>query len=450
MTTTSLTHANTDADSPSRRFVWRLRALSALVGLLSLFAAFCSSPEVGAADTPGITPTNVLIGSDQPLSGPASFGYGEIAPASRAFFDYVNAHGGVNGRTITYTYLDDGDVPAQAVADEDQLVAKDHVFAIFNAFGFSTHAAVVQQLNAERVPDLFVGSSCACWNEPRVHPDTFGFGGNYDLEGRLLGSYVASAFPAHKIGYIWEDDSCCQKSVTELNREIPASSVVSEQPFTIGDLSAASELLPQVKAVQASGAQLLVLDTLAPAAVAEVLLDASRIGYHPEILDTFRLSADPATVAGWIGRLSGGNASPDLENGLVTQDYLPASNDTANAWITLFRKIHDAYEPNEPFDNMTVYGMAAAYTFTRALEHAGTNPTRRSIVAAIDSGAVNSAGPGLVQLDDSAQDHDGYPGEEIGTVQNGGIVLSGPVRYVGRSGKVAARPAITTSPPRTF
>ena len=392
----------------------------------------------------------MLIGSDQPLTGSASYGYGEIAPASRAFFDYVNAHGGVNGRTITYTFLDDADVPARAVADENQLVSTDHIFAVFNAFGFATHAAVVDQINSEHVPDLFVGSSCACWNEPTQHPETFGYGGNYDLEGRLLGSYVARTFHNEKIAYIWEDDTCCQQSVKELDRAIPPSAVVTQQPFTISDLAEASELLPQVEAVQAAGARVLVLDTLAPAAVAEVLLDASRLDFHPQILDTFRLSADPSTVAGWIARLSGGKASPALEDGLITQDYLPAANDVANPWIRLFRKIHDTYDAANPFDNMTVYGMAAAYTFTRALQHAGAHPTRRSIVAAINSGAVNSGGPGLVQLDDSAHDHDGYPGEEIGVVENGGIELSGPLYDLRRDGSVVGQPVVITTPPATF
>ena len=61
-----------------------------------------------------------------------------------------------------------------------------------------------------------------------------------------------------------------------------------------------------------------------------------------------------------------------------------------NGWIKLFRKVHDTYEAQQPFDNMTVYGMAAAYTFVRALQLAGRNPTRQSIVAALNSGAANS------------------------------------------------------------
>jgi ABC-type branched-subunit amino acid transport system substrate-binding protein len=438
-----------------RPFVAAIAAAGLAAAAWGIPAAASSAATAGVlaapAPAPGVTPTSVLIGSDQPLTGVSATGYGEIAPASRAFFEYVNARGGVHGRAIDYVYLDDASDPATAVSDENQLVSADRVFAYFNGFGVTEHAAVVGSLNALGVPDLFVGSSCECWNEPLQHPETFGFGTDYPDEGRLLGSYVARTFPAAKVGYIWESSSagCCQQGVQELDEEIPSAQVVTRQPFTLADLSA-GRLLPQVRAAKTAGARVLVLDTLAPAATAEALLDAASLGYHPQILDTFRLSAGPVTVGGLIERFSGDTTSPALENGLITQDYLPSASDTASPWIALFRQIHDTYQPQAPFDNMTVYGMAAAYAFTRALQAAGPHPTRQSIVAAVDFGAVNVGGPGLIGLDDSPLNHDGYPGEQIGTVDNGGIVLSGPVYLTHDNGPVLAVPPVITSPPHHF
>src|SRR5215475_2212719 len=102
----------------------------ALVAAMTLATA-CGSPPANTASAPGVSPANVLIGSDQPLTGPAAAGYGEIGPASVALFDYVNARGGVNGRTITYTYLDDAyDAAdsAKAFPDEQALVSGRRVF----------------------------------------------------------------------------------------------------------------------------------------------------------------------------------------------------------------------------------------------------------------------------------------------------------------------------------
>jgi ABC-type branched-subunit amino acid transport system substrate-binding protein len=425
-----------------------------MIAMIGLTAVSCSSPAGSTAATasaPGITATNVLIGSDQPLTGAAAAGYSEIGPASMAIFDDVNARGGVNGRTITYTYLDDAydaTDSAKAIPDEQQLVSASHVFAYFNAFGLLTHAAIVDSLNSQGVPDLFVGSSCDCWNEPRQHPDTFGFGTNYTLEGRLMGGYVARTFPSARIAYVYEVDAigCCQQAVSQLDREIPPAQVVARQSFTAADLVPAVQLRPQLAAARAAGAQVLVLDTLAPQAVAEALLGDALAGYHPTLVDPFPLSADPTVVGGLVQQFSRGNASPAIENGLITQGHLPSAADTSNPWIRLFRHVHDRYDAAQPFDNMTVYGMAAASLFVQALGRSGRNPTRSSIVSALDHGAVNAGGPGLVPLDYSGGNHDGYPGAEIGTISNGALVLSGPAYEVGPGGALTAHPVVRSTP----
>src|SRR5271169_4485797 len=98
-----------------------------------------SSSSALTASAPGITPTTITIGSHQPLTGPAAPGYSEIAPASTAYFDYVNANGGIYGRKIVYKYLDDGYDPTNTSSVVRQLVLQDNVYAIFNGLGTPTH-----------------------------------------------------------------------------------------------------------------------------------------------------------------------------------------------------------------------------------------------------------------------------------------------------------------------
>src|SRR5690348_18187113 len=143
----------------------------------ALVAAGCGSSSSGgsssAAAAPGITKSQILIGSHQPLTGPAAPGYSEIAPASNAYFQYVYAHGGVNGRKIKYTYLDDAYDPSKTTSVVHQLVLQDNVFGIFDGLGTPTHLAVVKYLNASKVPDLFIASGCDCWNNPPAYPYSF-------------------------------------------------------------------------------------------------------------------------------------------------------------------------------------------------------------------------------------------------------------------------------------
>ena len=68
---------------------------------------------------------------------------------------------------------------------------QDKVFAMFQALGTPTHLAVVNSLNSEKVPDLFVASGCNCWNNVAQYPYTFGWQPDYTIEGKILGAYVA-------------------------------------------------------------------------------------------------------------------------------------------------------------------------------------------------------------------------------------------------------------------
>src|ERR1700729_1751632 len=96
-------------------------------GTSSTAGASSSSSAPLTASAPGITATTITIGSHQPLTGPAAPGYSEIAPASAAYFAYVNANGGVNGRKILYKYLDDGYNPTTNASVGRQLVLQDNV-----------------------------------------------------------------------------------------------------------------------------------------------------------------------------------------------------------------------------------------------------------------------------------------------------------------------------------
>src|SRR5438874_4873688 len=119
--------------------------------VLALAAAGCGGGSSGgggggSSSAPGVTDKTITIGSTQPLTGIAAPGYSEIAPAAKAYFDFVNAAGGVNGRKIVYKYVDDGYNPTQTVAQTQKLILQDKVFAVFNALGTPTHEKVVDFL----------------------------------------------------------------------------------------------------------------------------------------------------------------------------------------------------------------------------------------------------------------------------------------------------------------
>jgi len=140
---------------------------------LALLAALALAPIglAGSSAEPGVTPTTILLGGTVPLSGEAS-AFGSVGPGAKAYFDYVNAKGGVNGRKILYRYYDDGYDPGQTVQLTRKLVEQDKVFAIFNSVGTAPNAAIQPYLNQLRVPQLFVGDGSQAVSQPAKYPWT--------------------------------------------------------------------------------------------------------------------------------------------------------------------------------------------------------------------------------------------------------------------------------------
>src|SRR5438045_2469855 len=116
-------------------------------------AATAGAAVAGAltASDVGVTKDAILIGGTDPLSGPAA-AYGTIAKSGDAYFHYVNDNGGVNGRQITYKYLDDGYNPAQTVPLTKQLVEQDQVFLMFAGLGTQPQTSVRDYLNGKKIP----------------------------------------------------------------------------------------------------------------------------------------------------------------------------------------------------------------------------------------------------------------------------------------------------------
>ena len=394
------------------------------------------------ASAPGITATSILIGSHQPLTGPAAPGYSEIAPASAAYFAYVNAHGGVYGRDIDYKYLDDAYNPTQTATVVRQLVLQDNVYAIFDGLGTPTHLAVESFLNAQKVPDVFVASGCDCWDQPTTDPETFGWQLDYIREGKILGQYIAQHFKGKKIGYFYQDDEFGMDGVKGLDYEIPKSMVVSRQSYVDTNVNVA----PQVAALRAAGAQVVVSFSI-PAFTALLKLTSLKLGFNPTLVVS-NVGSDPITLSGLLesfakqgGATVNGNS---LTDGMITDSYAPSLGSTTNSWIALFKKIHDQYDAKAPFDGNVLYGMGVAYTFVQAMLKAGRNPTRADLVNAINAGLQQ--GPLVAPYAYSMTDHDGVTGAYIGVINNGALTPEGPVLTTDTTPTGAITPYTGTQP----
>lgn len=375
------------------------------VALLGAGLAACSQPSdsAEAADAPGISDTSVKIGTHTPLTGPAAAGYASISKAASAYFSYLNDKGGVNGRTIEYVVRDDAYNPATTSTVVRELVQQDKVFAIVNGLGTPTHAAVVEYLAQQKVPDLFVASGASLWNQPEKLPMTFGFNVDYVREGKILAHYVQEQNPDAKFCVLRQDDDFGQDLTTGITQVL--GRLTAEQEYAVSNESVTA----QIGALQAAGCTVNLLATV-NGFTALALGTAAQMGYRATWA-TSSSGGDYPTLVGYLGE----EAGPALLEGLVSTNYLPFDAD--DDWVELFQQINTEYNAGAPFTGNTIYGMSVAYTFAEALSRAGETPTRQSVVDALQSGEVKSAG--IVPATFSETSHDAFGGAGVTVVSKG-------------------------------
>jgi len=402
----------------------RTRGRAMLVGaaLCSVFlataalASTSSGATVKAPRITGVSAHQIILGTTQPLSGPAAPGYSEIGPAINAVFQYMNALGGVYGRKIKYLIEDDQYYPPLTIQKTRQLVEQDGIFADIAPLGTAPQLAVQPYLNKMSVPQLFIASGCACWSQAK-YPDSFGWQPNYIVEGKILGKYVASHLAGKKVGYLSQDDEFGRDGVQGLNQEIPAKSVVDEEKYEVANL-ATSGVSNQISALKAKGAQVVVLYSI-PGATALALGAAAKLGYFPQWVVS-SVGADPATLAGLLGK-----SGAPLLNGMITNAYLPPETKASDAWVKLSKAILAKYEgKGYPWDGNSEYGVAVGITTVELLKAAGKNLTHANLIHALETEGPMLPSPGLVPLTYTQTNHYGYSGSEVVRVTNSGASIT--------------------------
>jgi branched-chain amino acid transport system substrate-binding protein len=215
-------------------FHYRLSVLSATVVVLA--ATNTASLAQKKYDT-GATDTEIKIGNIMPYSGPAS-AYGVEGKTEAAYFNKINAEGGINGRKVKFISYDDAYSPPKTVEQARKLVESDEVLLIFNPLGTASNAAIQKYMNEKKVPQLFVGSGAKKWNDPKQFPWTMGWAPNYQSEGRIYAKYILKERPAGKIGILYQNDDYGKDYVKGIRDGLGAkadSMIIAEKSYETSD-----------------------------------------------------------------------------------------------------------------------------------------------------------------------------------------------------------------------
>jgi branched-chain amino acid transport system substrate-binding protein len=399
------------------------RKLAAALSVLTIGAVVAGCGAGGrpegddqpAASDVGVTESSVKVGAHFPLTGVAAPGYSEIPTGARAYFDYVNANGGVYGRKINYIVKDDAYNPTKTSEVTNELVLQDQIFAMVGGLGTPTHSAVVDFLNSEEVPDLFVSSGSLQWGDnPQEKPYTFGWQPDYELEGKVIGQYVAENMPDARVGLFLQDDDFgtdAEKGV----RQYLDDQIVAVERYTSGN----TDVAPQIAALQAANVDI-VLGFNTPSYTALSQLVALKIGFKPQWFYS-NVGSDPTLVGSLLSEFSEGAVKDggSLLDGVLTTEYLAGVDAPDDPWVQLWQKVWDEHGGEGALTNYRIYGMSQAYAFVQALQAAGPNPTRDGIVDALEQVGPELEGPALAAYRYSQDSHMGIEGLQVSELQGG-------------------------------
>jgi branched-chain amino acid transport system substrate-binding protein len=343
------------------------RAGAALIGL----AMTAAGPALAQKKyDPGASDTEIKIGNINPYSGPAS-AYGIIGKTLAAYFDKVNAEGGINGRKITFISYDDAYSPPKALEQTRRLVESDEVLLMFQPLGTPPNAAIRKYLNGKKVPQLFVATGATMFGDPENFPWTMGWQPDYRSEARVYARYLLQHHAGGKVGVLYQNDDYGKDYLTGLKDGLAGKiPIVAALPYEVSDATIDSQII----SLKASGADIF-LNVATPKFAAQAIRKIAEIGWKP-----VHLLNNVSNSVGGVLRAAG------LENakGILTSAYTKDPTDATwkddparKEWVAFM----DRYFPDgDKTSSFTVYGYSVAQTLVQVLRQCGGDLTRANVM----------------------------------------------------------------------
>ena len=389
-----------------------------IVSAVAVAGAMVLSTLPAQAADPGVTSTEIKLGLSSPQTGTVALSYGKLPKAMKAYFDYINANGGVYGRKIKLIARDDKYLPTQAATQTTNLVLNDKVFALVGALGTATHtkAYTAAQLAKNNVPDLFVNTGFSGFDNKTKYPTTFLILPSYAMEAKIIGKFIADTptLKPQASFLVAQDDEFGVDGVNGF--KLAGHTFTKTTLYPQGSLSSALAETALTGFSAAPGKPVIVLmgttDT-----TATILKAAEKLSL--------------TTKFNWIVGSVGGDANTLLAlgvksttiDGVMAASFFPDAKDINDEYVSQFMKINEKYNPGVSFDNVVLQAMNSAMLTVQALRAAGKNLTRAGLIKAIEDKGSTFASAGLAPLNYSTTSHVGYNGYWFGQLNAKGELL---------------------------
>ena len=334
-------------------------------------AAPTATPPPTGGTTEGITDTEIILGSHFAQSGTYGASFAPVLNGFKAYINYINAEkGGVCGRQINFTAIDDQYDPALAVEAVRKLVEQDKIFAHVIGLGTAAHTAVWDYLNEKGIPDLWTMTGAHKWGaDPATHPWTVGILPDYYVEATIFGKYISQNFPGKKVAILYQNDDYGKDELAGLKNGLdPSNELVSQQSYE----TTAVDIRSQVTNMKQTGAEAAVCACI-PGYAAQAIKAANNLGWKPQWFIGY-VNSDPVMFS---------YASPqDMEGTLTLQALKLATFD--DPAVNGHKEILSKYGNGAP-GNFSIVGQVAAELTVKVLGDTCDNLTREGLMNAVES-----------------------------------------------------------------
>ena len=341
-------------------------ALAAAVFALTSSTALAQKKyDTGASDT------EIKIGNIMPYSGPAS-AYGVIGKTEKAYFDKINADGGINGRKINFISYDDGYSPPKAVEQARKLVESDEVLIVFNPLGTPSNSAIQKYLNGKKVPQLFVATGATKWNDPKDFPWTMGWQPSYQSEARIYAKYLLKEKPDGKIAVLYQNDDFGKDYLKGLKDGLGSKSsmIVAEESYETTEPSIDSHIVK----LKATGADVFISITT-PKFAAQAIKKLAEIDWHP-----MHIVSNVSASVGGVLQPAGFENSQGMLSAAYAKDGADPQWDNDPGMKKFFEFLAKYYPDANKLDGSVVYGYGVAQTLVQVLKQCGDDLTRENVM----------------------------------------------------------------------
>jgi branched-chain amino acid transport system substrate-binding protein len=343
-----------------------------IAALAAALMAFTSGSALAQKryDT-GASDTEIKVGNIMPYSGPAS-AYGVIGKTQEAYFNKINAEGGINGRKIKFISYDDGYSPPKAVEQVRRLVESEEVLVVFNPLGTPSNTAIQKYLNSKKVPQLFVATGATKWNDPKNFPWTMGWQPSYQSEAHIYAKYLIKEKPDGKIAILYQNDDFGKDYLKGLKEGLGPkdSMIIAEESYETSEPSIDNHIVK----LKASGADVFISITT-PKFAAQALKKLAEIDWHPAQF----VSNVSASVGGVIKPAGFENAQGIL-SAAYAKDGADPQWDNDPGMKRFFEFLAKYYPDGNRLDGSTVYGYGVAQTLVKVLQMCGDDLTRANVM----------------------------------------------------------------------